>query len=235
MRIESVEGWQVWHVPMKADNESQELKSRLPLAWLANADILQDQEGRLKALQASLLARDPEKLAQYRHWWQEAAQESLAAIYASSPVLSLTQARDVAMRFLWPMLTTEGADWYADPLWYPHAWRLWSLGRPRAVTRLDTLYGFGGEEEARRVLSAARGMGLASAERRAREALRLGYADGAVRFLRDETARLYRVDLEHWSHLSSARREKLTVLLGLERCPLGGAALSLVAELAEEC
>ena len=76
-------------------------------------------------------------------------------------------------------------------------------------------------------------LGLTEQERKARAAFQAGYYDGAVRLLRDETARLHRADLGAWNHLSAARREKLGRLLGISRAPLGPAALHLAAELLE--
>ena len=51
--------------------------------------------------------------------------------------------------------------------------------------------------------------------------------------LRDEAARTHRADLARWSHLSSARREKLGTLLGVTRAPLGPAALNITEDLLE--
>jgi hypothetical protein len=99
------------------------------------------------------------------------------------------------------------------------------------VYRLETLYAFGGDVEARRVLLATRGLGLVEQERRARAAFQAGYYDGAVRYLRDEAARTHRADLHAWTHLSSARRDKLGTLLGVSRAPLGPAALEVAGDL----
>jgi hypothetical protein len=84
------------------------------------------------------------------------------------------------------------------------------------------------------VLLATRGLNLLAQEKRARAAFGAGYYDGAVRYLRDETARTHRADLTGWAHLSGARRERLSTLLGLERSPLGPTALQVAEQLLED-
>ena len=52
-----------------------------------------------------------------------------------------------------------------------------------------------------------------------------------MRYLRDEATRTHRADLERWTYLSSARRDKLGLLIGVTRSPLGPAALALAGDL----
>jgi hypothetical protein len=148
----------------------------------------------------------------------------------------LVVAREVATALLYPALLTHLHLWPEFEIRLPHAWRaVAGLKFPRAIYRLDGLYGFGGEDEARRVLLATRGLGLVQQEKRARAAVQCGYYDGAVRLLRDETARLHRDDLAGWTYLSAVKRERLGALLGLERSPLGPSALLATERLLESC
>ena len=154
---------------------------------------------------------------------------------AQEQLLALTEARDIALKVLYPALLTHLHAWPEFEIRLPHAWRASAgLKFPKAVYHLENLYGFGGETEARRVLLATRGLGLVEEERRARAAFQAGYYDGAVRYLRDEAARTHRHDLERWAFISSARRDRLSTLLGVTRSPLGPAALDIVTALIED-
>lgn len=232
---EQLEAWRDW----------ENARANAPLALLATSRVAYDPTGYYARIQKTLWTLSNEKRAAYRSDLLNSAGEvlELARKNHAGPqhgvvgqLLCLVGAREVALSFLYPALLTHLGAWPEFEIRLPHAWRASAgLRFPRAVYRLDLLYGFGGEDEARKVLLATRGLGLVEQERRARAALGAGYFDGAVRLLRDEAARTHRADLTNWNHLSTARRERLSTLLGLERSPLGPTALQEAQKLLEHC
>ncbi|WP_019588320.1 hypothetical protein [Deinococcus apachensis] len=231
---EKLEAWRDWDVA----------REEAPVALLATSRVVYDPTGHYGRIQRTLWNLNEERLAAHREdlLGQAAARLDTARRTYTGPghgaqeqLLALAEAREVAVSLLYPALLTHIHGWPEFEIRLPHAWRAAAgLRFPKAVYRLDNLYGFGGEDEARRVLLATRGLGLVEQEKRARAAFQSGYYDGAVRYLRDETARTHRADLERWTYLSSARRDKLGTLLGVTRSPLGPAALALAGELLTE-
>lgn len=231
---ESLETWRDW----------EEARPAAPLPLLATARVVYDPTGFFGRIQRTLWNLSESQLAQYRsELLLQAAEQHRAALEAHTgpshgpreQLLALAEARTIAVRLLYPALLTHVEGWPEYEIRLPHAWRASAgLRFPKAIYHLDQLYGFGGEAEAKRMLVATRGLGLVEQEKRARAAVQAGYYDGAVRYLRDETAQVARADLERWAHLSSVRRDKLGVLLGVTRSPLGPGALELVRELLED-
>ena len=231
---EKLEAWRDWETA----------RQEAPLALLATSRVAYDPTGFYGRIQRNLWNLSESQLAAYRSDLVFQAEELLAESVstrtgpghgAGEQLLALADARDMALKLLYPALLTWLHAWPEFEIRLPHAWRaVAGLRFPKAVYRLENLYGFGGEAEARRVLLATRGLGLVEQERLARAAFQAGYYDGAVRYLRDETARMHRSDLERWGFISSTRRDKLGTLLGVTRSPLGPAALNLVSELIED-
>lgn len=229
--FEKLEAWRDWDTA----------REEAPVALLATSRVVYDPTGNYGRIQRTLWNLNAERLAAHREdlLGQAAARLEAArrtftgpAAGAQEQLLALAEARAVAVELLYPALLTHIHSWPEFEIRLPHAWRAAAgLRFPKAVYHLDGLYGFGGEIEARRVLLATRGLGLLEQEKRARAAFQAGYYDGAVRYLRDETARSHRADLERWTYLSSARRDKLSILLGATTSPLGPAALTIAAEL----
>ncbi|WP_135228519.1 hypothetical protein [Deinococcus fonticola] len=230
----NLEGWRDW----------ERAKHEAPLALLATSRVAYDPTGYYGRIQRTLWNLSEGQLAAHRSELLFQAAEALKdavgaytgpAHGAQEQLLALTEARDIALKVLYPALLTHLHAWPEFEIRLPHAWRASAgLRFPKAVYHLENLYGFGGEDEARRVLLATRGLGLIEEERRARKAFQAGYYDGAVRYLRDEAARMHRHDLERWGFISSARRDKLGTLLGVTRSPLGPAALDIVKHLIED-
>ncbi|GAA0522314.1 hypothetical protein [Deinococcus depolymerans] len=231
--FEKLEAWRDWEVA----------RTEAPLALLATSRVVYDPTGGYSRIQRTLWNLSESQRAAHRAELLNLADSRLRAAQAAytgpghgvqEQLLALADARSVALDALYPALLTWLHLWPEFEIRLPHAWRASAgLRFPKAVYRLEALYGFGGEEEARRVLLATRGLGLVEQERRARAAFQAGYYDGAVRYLRDEAARTHRADLSGWMHLTPARREKLGTLLGVTRAPLGPAALNLAQELLE--
>ena len=231
---EKLETWRDWETA----------RQEAPLALLATSRVAYDPTGFYGRIQRTLWNLSEAQLAAQRSDLIFQAEEMLSASVqtytgpghgAGEQLLALADARDIALKLLYPALLTWLHAWPEFEIRLPHAWRaVAGLRFPKAVYRLENLYGFGGEAEARRVLLATRGLGLLEQERLARAAFQAGYYDGAVRYLRDETARLWRTDLERWAFISSTRRDKLGTLLGVTRSPLGPAALNLVRDLIED-
>lgn len=230
---ELLEAWRDWEVA----------RTDAPLGLLATARVAYDPTGFFARIQKTLWNLSEERLAAYRSDLLNAAAEQLEIANkdvsrpghtATQHILALVTARDVALTFVYPALLTYLHAWPEFEVRLPHAWRaVAGLRFPRSIYHLDSLYGFGGEDEARRTLLATRGLGLVAQEKRARAAFQCGYFDGTVRLLRDETARTHRADLTHWAHLSPTKRERLSTLLGLERSPLGPSALVAAEKLVE--
>ena len=230
---ERLEAWRDWDAAREG----------APLALLATSRLAYDPTGHYGRIQKMLWALPPEKLAAYRSDLLEGARAELDALTRrgarpgagnAGQLLCLTGARQVGLDRLYPALLTHLHAWPEFEVRLPHAWRAAAgLRFPRSIYLLDRLYGFGGEEEARRALMATRGLGLLEQEKRARAAFQAGYYDGAVRLLRDEAARTHAADLAGWTHLSAAKRERLSALLGLERSPLGPSALEVAEQLLE--
>lgn len=228
---EQLEAWRDWDTARR----------EAPLALLATSRVAYDPTGGYGRIQRTLWNLNAAQLAAHRSELLGVASERLEAARRTQGVtgrgvpaqlLALAEARDVALSLLYPALLTHLHQWPEFEIRLPHAWRAAvGLRFPKATHRLEGLYAFGGEDEARRALLATRGLGLLEQERRARTAFQAGYYDGAVRYLRDETARTHRTDIEQWLNLSSARREKLGTLLGVTRAPLGPAALTLAGDL----
>ncbi|WP_029482784.1 hypothetical protein [Deinococcus marmoris] len=231
--FEKLEAWRDWNVA----------RAEAPLALLATSRVLYDPTGNYGRIQRTLWNLSASQRAAYRAELLNLAAEGLTAARAAhtgpghgvqEQLLALADAREIALNLLYPALLTHIHQWPEFEVRLPHAWRAAAGMRfPKAIYRLEQLYAFGGQEEARRALLATRGLGLLAQERRARTAYMAGYYDGALRYLRDETARVWRGDLVRWSSLSGARREKLGTLLGVTRAPLGPAALNLAEELLE--
>lgn len=234
---ESLEAWQDWEA----------LRVAGPLGLLAHCRPVYDPGGALGRLQRRLQALTPPQRADFRADLLDQAETRLAAAQrligvgsgAAVQLLVLTDVRRLAVECLYPALLSWrhlwAAGWPDGGVRLPHLWRAQvGLAFPRAVDHLDQLYGFGGEREARRVLLATRGLNLVQAEKRARLAVQVGYFDGAVRFVRDAAAQVWRGDLERWPYLSSARQDKLVTLLGAEISPLGPVAAELCRELIED-
>ncbi len=230
---EKLEEWRDWDAARDA----------APLALLATSRVAYDPTGYYGRIQKMLWSLPEERLAAYRSELLEGARERLEALAgqvarlgtgSAGQLLALVGAREVALGQLYPALLTYLHAWPEFEIRLPHAWRAAAgLRFPRSVYLLDRLYGFGGEDEARRVLLATRGLGLLEQEKRARAAFQAGYYDGAVRLLRDEAAHTHAADLAGWTHLSAAKRERLSTLLGLERSPLGPSALEAAGQLLE--
>ncbi|MBB5233460.1 hypothetical protein [Deinococcus budaensis] len=228
---EKLEQWRDWDVA----------REEAPVALLATSRVVYDPTGHFGRIQRTLWTLNEERLAGHREELLGQAQGRLdtARRTLTGPghgvqeqLLALAEARAVALDLLYPALLTHTHGWPEFEIRLPHAWRAAAgLRFPKAVYRLENLYGFGGEEEARRVLLATRGLGMVEQEKRARAAFQAGYYDGAVRYLRDEAARTHRADLDRWSYLSSPRRDKLGTLLGVTRSPLGPAALAIAGDL----
>ncbi|GGL96603.1 hypothetical protein GCM10010841_01240 [Deinococcus aerophilus] len=231
--FEHLDAWRDWDVA----------RAQAPLALLATSRVTYDPTGGYGRIQRTLWNLSAAQRAAHRADLLNQASAGLEEARRAhtgpghgvqEQLLALADARDLALTLLYPALLTWLHLWPEFEIRLPHAWRASAgLRFPKAIYRLEHLYGFGGQEEARRVLLATRGLGMLEQERRARAAFSAGYYDGAVRYLRDETARTHRADLQRWTSLSSARREKLGTLLGVTRAPLGPAALSLTAELLE--
>ncbi len=231
---EWLEAWQDWDRVQQAP---------LPLSLLAHSRAVYDPAGGLGRVQQRLEQLTPQQLAAYRARLIAEAEVRLQAAQVrltqgsgvTAQLLTLSEARRIAVTCLYPALLSHLKLWPAAGLRAPHFWRAQAgLHFPRAVDRLDRLYAFDGEREARRMLLATRGLGLVEQEKRARLAVQAGYYDGAVRFLRDEAAQRWHADLERWSYLSGARREKLGTLLGAQSSPLGPVAAELAHELIAE-
>ncbi|GGQ92551.1 hypothetical protein [Deinococcus ruber] len=230
---EKLESWRDWDTA----------QAEAPLATLAAARVLYDPTGNLGRIQKLMGGLSETRRALYREELLSKAQERLDAARTAlgrgqgipEQLLALVTARDVALKQLYPALLSHLHVWPEFELRLPHAWRaVAGLRFPKSVYGLERLYAFGGEDEARRCLLATRGLGMVEQERHARQAHQAGYYDGAVRLLRDEAARLHRPDLERWTALSAARRDKLSTLIGIERSPLGPTALKIAQELLED-
>ncbi|MDV6373542.1 hypothetical protein [Deinococcus arenicola] len=228
-----LEAWRDWDTA----------RAEAPLALLATSRVLYDPTGNYGRIQRTLWNLNAAQRAAYRAELLNLAEGGLTIARAAhtgpghgvqEQLLALADARDIALNLLYPALLTHLHAWPEFEVRLPHAWRASAgLRFPKAIYHLEQFYAFGGQEEARRALLATRGLGLLAQERRARTAYMAGYYDGALRYLRDETAHVHRADLARWASLSSARREKLGTLLGVTRAPLGPAALNLAGELLE--
>lgn len=229
--FEKLELWRDWEVA----------RQEAPLALLATSRVSYDPTGGYARIQRLLWNLSSAQLAAHRAELVNLAAERLrqartayAGAGAGQQLLALADAREIALTLLYPALLTHLHQWPEFEIRLPHAWRMSAGMRyPKAIYRLERLYAFGGEDEARAVLLSTRGLGLVEQERRARAAFQAGYYDGAVRYLRDEAARTHRADLEGWLHLSAARWEKLGTLMGVSRAPLGPAALKVAEDLLE--
>ncbi|GHF53031.1 hypothetical protein HNQ07_003245 [Deinococcus metalli] len=229
------------YAKLEAWREWDAARTEAPLALLATSRVAYDPTGHYGRIQRMLWTLSEAQRAAHRGDLLTAAGERLETARGAytgpghgiqEQLLALADARDIALGLLYPALLTWLHLWPEFEIRLPHAWRASAgLKFPKAVYRLEALYAFGGEFEARRVLLATRGLGLVEQERRARAAFQAGYYDGAVRYLRDEAARTHRPDLHAWTHLSSARRDKLGTLLGVSRAPLGPAALEVAGDL----
>ena len=231
--FEKLELWRDWDAA----------QTEAPLSLLATGRLLYDPTGNFGRIQRMLLGLGPERLALYRQELLARAQARLddagkrlgRGQGVADQLLALVTAREVALGQLYPALLSLLHLWPESEVRLPHSWRaVAGLRFPKSVHGLERLYAFGGPDEARRCLLATRGLGLVEQERRARAAYAAGYYDGAVRLLRDEAASLHRADLERWPLLSPARQNKLAVLIGLERSPLGPTALEIALELLED-
>ncbi|WP_293914170.1 hypothetical protein [Deinococcus sp.] len=215
------------------------------LRRLALCRAVYDPTGHLGRISRTLAALSAGQLEEHRHQLLNQAEYRLGAAQAllgpggslAAQLLVLADVRQLATELLYPALLTHLHLWPGQPgdLRLPHLWRAQlGLRCPKAVYRLDALQGFGGEAQARQVLLASRGLNLTEQEKRARLAVQHGYYDGAVLQLRSEAARIWRADIERWTYLTSARRDKLGTLLGASVSPLGPVAVELARELVED-
>ena len=107
---------------------------------------------------------DDEKRAAYRADLLNLAEEGLAQTRAAhtgpghgvqEQLLVLADVREIALNLLYPALLTHLHLWPEFEVRLPHAWRAAAgLRFPKAIYRLEQLYAFGGQEEARRALVA---------------------------------------------------------------------------------
>lgn len=230
--FKQLEDWQDW------ENAKH---PKTPLAILSTSRIIHDPTQKLQQVQEMLAALSTEQLTKYREDLLSFAEKRLQKAIrahtgpghgAQDQLLALITARDIAVTQLYPALLTYLHLWPLHEIRLPYSWRATvGLYYPKAIYQLEHLYGFGNQAEARHVLLATRGLDMVEEERRARNAHQAGYFDGAVRYLRDVTAMKHQEDLKRWTHISSGRREKLSVLLGITRSPLGPAALETVQSL----
>jgi hypothetical protein len=233
---EALETWQDWDA-LRAEPET--------LRRLATSRAAYDPTGFLGRIARTLAGLSAEQLQIHRSDLLNLAETRLDAAQAllgpggnlAAQLLALADVRWVAAELLYPALLTHLHRWPGQhgDLRLPHLWRTQAgLRCPKAVYQLDALYGFGGELQARAALLASRGLNLTEQEKRARLAVQRGFYDGAVLHLRLETARIWRADLERWTYLSSARRDKLGILLGASVSPLGPAAVEQARLLVED-
>jgi|GEM_PF-1470738 len=226
--FESLERWRDWDA----------LEREAPLHLMFRLEPLYDPAEGLKRVAKVFGALEPKTLRKHASLQLKAARRQLEDWQkrasrpdhrSSEQILALVRARTLLRTHLYPALLSRRGVWFGSQWGYPELLRdLALLEAPRAVYALDELYGFDGEAEARKLIPATRGLGLSGAEREAKRALEGAYFDGAVMFLRDETAKRRAEDLSGWTHLSPSRQERLSVLLGLERAPLGLVALATV-------
>lgn len=230
--FKQLEEWQDWNIAQQPAT---------PLGILATGRIIYDPTNKLQTVQDMLAQLSQEQLQKYRQELLAFAEKRLQKAIrahtgpghgAQDQLFALITARDIAVTQLYPALLTYLHLWPLHEIRLPYSWRATvGLYYPKAIYQLEHLYGFGNQAEARHVLLATRGLDMVEEERRARNAHQAGYFDGAVRYLRDVTAQKHYNDLKRWTHISSGRREKLSVLLGITRSPLGPAALEAVQEL----
>lgn len=228
---EQLERWREW----------DEIRSEAPLGLLATSRALYDPTGYFARIQRQLWNLSDERRADWREETLRSVSEELTAAKQSfraggagpaEQITALGEARRWATEQLYPALLTHAGLWPEFELRLPHAWRAAAgLKFPKSVYLLEQLYGFGGRDEARAALLATRGLKMMTQEKQARAAAEAGYYDGTVRFLRDETYLHHREDIARWPHLSGMRQNKLSVLLGITRSPLGPAALKVAEEL----
>ncbi len=226
-----LEEWRDW----------EKARAEAPLGLLANSRVSYDPTGAYSKIQRTLWNLNSSQLAAYRTDLLNQAEARIkqsrrinTGSNINQQVLTLVEARGIAISLLYPALLTHLHSWPETELRLPYMWRaIAGLRYPKAIYALEELYGFGDEDEARRVLLATRGLGLLEQERRARLAFQAGYYDGVVRFLRDETGKCHDRDLQQWTALTAPRREKLSHLLGVTRSPLGPAALNSTEKLLE--
>ena len=224
--FEALERWREWDA----------LEREAPLHWVSRLEPLYDPADGLKRVARVFSSLEPKILKKHARNQLEGAKKQLEDWKrrmdrpdhrSSEQILALVRARTLLRTHLFPALLSRKGVWFESKWGYPELLRdLALLEAPRAVYALDHLYGFSGEDEAKRLIPATRGLGLSGAEREAKRALEGAYFDGAVMFLRDETAKRRAEDLSNWTHLSDSRRERLSLLLGLERSPLGLVALA---------
>jgi len=226
--FETLERWRDWDA----------LERKAPLHLMFRFEPLYDPADGLKRVAKVFSSLEPKTLKKHALDKLEAAKRQLEDWKkranrpdhrSSEQILALVRARTLLRTHLYPALLARRGVWFESQWGYPELLRdLALLEAPRAVYALDELYGFGGEEEAKKLIPATRGLGLSGAEREAKKALEGAYFDGAVMFLRDETAKRRAEDLSGWTHLTPSRQERLSLLLGLERAPLGLVALATV-------
>ncbi len=210
----------------------------LPSGWWLNVDVLYD-PGRVleRLIRLNFTAAEWQRYSQNLGHSAQQQLHQRAVRSGDAPLQGLLLARRVALHGAYPALSAVATvrRWPHQGVRLTHHWRAdFALIAPRALSLLERLYGFGGEHEARALLLALRGMGMLPVEREARLAVQAGYYDGAARLIRDETARHHAADLGRWLHLAPARRERLSILLGLERSSLGTSALEIASDLLSE-
>ncbi|WP_261663283.1 hypothetical protein [Deinococcus sp. Marseille-Q6407] len=228
---EQLERWREWDVA----------RAEAPLGLLASSRALYDPTGYFARIQRQLWTLSEERRADWRAETLRSVSEELVAVKQTfraggagpaEQIMALGEARRWATEALYPALLTHAGLWPEFELRLPHAWRAAAgLKFPKSVYLLEQLYGFGGRDEARAALLATRGLKMLPQEKLAHAAFNAGYYDGAVRYLRDETYALHRTDITRWAHLSGMRQNKLSILLGITRSPLGPAALKVTEEL----
>ncbi len=229
-----LEAWKNWDI---ASIEA-------PLHLLGNMTVLYDPTGFLLRIQKMLQDLGPPQLHSYQKHMLHGARVRLQQAQAQlqhpghqleQQIESLVLARGLLRNHLYPALFSQYKIWFESRLHFPESLRqIGAISQPKAVYQLEGLYGFGGESEARRLVQATRGLGMTGVEKAANRALERGYYDGVVMFIRDQTAQARAEDIGNWRYLSHARQQRLSLLLGLERCPLGAVALDKIESALEK-
>jgi hypothetical protein len=223
-----LEAWKTW--------ETAQLEA--PLHLLGNMTVLYDPTGFLVRIQKMLQDLEPTQLYPYQkrvlssarvRLQQAQKQRSQPGHQLEQQIESLVLARGLLRNHLYPALFSRHKIWFESRLHFPESLRqIGAISQPKAVYQLEGLYGFGGESLAKKLIQATRGLSMTGVEKAANRALERGYYDGVVMFLRDHAAQARAEDIGNWRHLSHARQQRLTLLLGLEHCPLGVVALERV-------
>jgi hypothetical protein len=220
-----LEGWQDWNTA----------QLEAPLHLLSNMTVLYDPTGYLGRIQKMLSTLEPHQIHSYQKRLLDQARARLTQAQnqllkpghqLEQHIEALLLARALLRNHLYPALFAQRRQWFESRLHFPETLRqIGAIVQPKAVYHLDTLYGFGGELEAKKLIQATRGLNLTGVEKAANRALERGYYDGVVMMIRDASAKARAEDIPMWRHLSHSKQARLSLLWGLERCPLGAVAL----------